>query len=246
MLSNVRIVLVKTFHSGNIGSAARAMKTMGLSDLYLVNPVDFLSSEGFDESLKMAMSADDVVKNAKVVNSLFEAVKDCTLVMASTARSRGYDLPELSPEECAQTLYKVVQQTNESKVAVVFGPERMGLSNDDLKLANYRVTIPTSPTYSSLNLAAAVQTFSYEIFKKFNSLKESDVNSLRTPATTESLENLYNHLETTLKETGFIIKNHPGEVMQKLRTLFIRAKLDDSEVNILRGVLSSVDREIKK
>lgn len=244
MLSNIRVVLVRTFHSGNIGSAARAMKTMGLSDLYLVDPVDFQSNKGMEESLKMAMSADDIVKNINVVDSLYEAVKDCTLVIASTARSRGYDLPELSPEESAKSLCEGAQN---SKVALVFGPERMGLSNEDLQLAKYRATIPTSPDYSSLNLAAAVQTFCYEIYKKHQMPQNNIEGELtRSLPTTESIEQLYVHLEGTLKHTGFIVQNHPGEIMQKLRTLFTRAELDESEVNILRGVLASVDRVCKK
>ena len=240
MLDNIRIVLVKTFHSGNIGSAARAMKTMGLSDLYLVNPIDFETEIGRNEALKMAMSADDVIQNISVVDNLYDAVKDCTVVVASTARSRGYDLPEVTPEKSAQLLYDNAQK---SKVAIVFGPERMGLSNDDLQQCKYRVTIPTSPDYSSLNLAAAVQTLSYEIYKKSIALENnSKPDSIKELPTAESLEKLFSHFETTLKDTGFIIKNHPGEIMQKLRNVFTRAELDDSEVNILRGILSSVDR----
>ncbi len=241
MLSHIRIVLVKTFHSGNIGSTARAMKTMGLSDLCLVNPADFKSRAGQEEALKMAMSADDVVNNVTLVDNLFDAIKDCTVVIASTARSRGYDLPEVTPEESAKLLYTNAQQSK--KVALVFGPERMGLSNEDLQQCKYRVTIPTSPDYSSLNLAAAVQTLSYEIFKQSIDLTtESQLDSTKELPTAESLENLYTHFEATLNDTGFIIKNHPGEIMQKLRNVFTRAELDKSEVNILRGILSSVDR----
>ena len=240
MLSNIRIVLVKTFHSGNIGSAARAMKTMGLSDLCLVNPVDFSCQK--DQSLQMAMSADDVVENAQIVDSLYEAIKDCSIVIASTARSRGYDLPEVNPEECATLLNDGAKH---NKVALVFGPERMGLSNADLQLAKYRVTIPTNPDYSSLNIAAAVQTLSYEIFKGCNALAEHSTNeTTHTLPSIESTERLFDHFEDTLKTTGFIIKNHPGEVMQKIRTLLTRAEMDESELNILRGILSSVDRSI--
>jgi len=212
---------------------------MGLSDLCLVSPKDFETSEGRQEALKMAMSADDVIENARVVDNLYEAVKDCTIVVASTARSRGYDLPELMPEECAQRLNR---GASDGKVALVFGPERMGLSNEDLQLAKYRVTIPTNPDYSSLNLAAAVQTLSYEIFKQTG--HEEEHSDARKLPTAESLEQLYTHMEATLSDTGFIIKNHPGEIMQKLRNVFTRAELDSSEVSILRGVLSSIDRSI--
>ena len=189
------------------------------------------------------MSADDVVENAEVVESLCEAVKDCTAVIASTARTRGYDLPELNPEECAKRLQS---ESENNKVALVFGPERMGLSNEDLQLAKYRVTIPTNPDYSSLNIAAAVQTLSYEIFKQNSGLDDigetRKLQNLPPLPRTESLEQLYTHMEATLKDTGFIIKNHPGEVMQKLRNVFTRAELDETEVSILRGILSSVDR----
>ncbi len=239
MLDNIRVVLVRTFHSGNIGSAARAMKTMGLSNLYLVNPKEYQQ----DQALQMAMSADDIVHNAKHVNCLLKAVADCTVVIASTARSRGYDLPMLNPEQAAQ---KLCTTANIQKVALVFGPERMGLSNEDLQLCNHRVTIPTSPDYSSLNLAAAVQTLSYEIFKQYSQLNlkettESTQSTLEMPSI-ENLEKFYIHLEQTLDDTGFIIQNHPGEVMQRLRTLFNRAQMDQTELNIMRGILASLQR----
>lgn len=232
MLSNIRTVLVRTHHPGNIGSAARAMKTMGLTDLALVNPVEYPS----DESIKMAVSASDIVEKAMLFESLFDAVKDCTVVVASTARSRGYDLPELSPEQMAEIL---CASSKTSKVALVFGPERMGLSNDDLQFARYRVTIPTNPDYSSLNLAAAVQTLSYEIFKQSESGKITNSNLSREFPDIGLMEKYYVHLEETLTDSGFIIKNHPGEIMQKLRRLFSRAQLDKTELNILRGMLSS-------
>jgi tRNA (cytidine32/uridine32-2'-O)-methyltransferase len=239
MLSNIRIVLVKTYHPGNIGSAARAMKTMGLNDLALVNPVDFPS----DEALKMAVSADDLVKNASLHESLFEAVKDCSVIIASTARSRAYDLPELTPEESAVMLCSV---SKKDKVALVFGPERMGLSNEDIQLAKYRVTIPTNPDYSSLNMAAAVQTLSYEVFKQHSQGFTKKAEENRDLPTVELMEQFYTHLEDSLDDSGFIIKNHPGEVMLKLRALFSRAQPDTTELNILRGILASFQRNHKE
>ena len=206
MLDNIRVVLVRTFHSGNIGSAARAMKTMGLSDLYLVNPKDYKQ----EPALQMAMSADDIVLSAKHVNSLLDAVADCTVVIASTARTRGYDLPMLNPEQAAQ---KLCDTANKQKVALVFGPERMGLSNEDLQFCKYRVTIPANPDYSSLNLAAAVQTLSYEIFKQYSKqISKENTDSAQTDLNMPSIENMerfYTHLEQTLNDTGFIFKNHP-------------------------------------
>ena len=250
-------MLVRTFHSGNIGSTARAMKTMGLNKLILVNPKNFPNEETLQQAHQMARTAADVVDNAMVFDNLNEALKDCTLVIASTARPRGFDLPELTPEESALKLCSVVRSSNENKkVALVFGPERMGLSNDDLKLCRYRVTIPTSPDYSSLNLAAAVQTLSYEVFKQYQKsqvIKDNNSDKIGTesePVTkdypsSDEMEQLYEHLEETLTETGFIIKNHPGEVMQKLRTLFTRSQVEKNELNILRGILASVQRSSK-
>jgi len=221
------------------------MKTMGLTNLYLVDPKDFKTKEGKVEALKMSMSADDVVEQATIVDSLYDAVKDCTVVVASTARSRGYDLPVLLPEESA---VKLRDHSEKGKVALVFGPERMGLHNDDLQFAKYRVTIPTSPDYSSLNLAAAVQTLSYEIFKAHLSETSSASDDLNPMPDMESLEQFYQHLESSLTQSGFIFKNHPGKVMLKLRRLFTKAEPDTIELKILRGMLASFqsDKNPKK
>ena len=241
MLENIRIVLVRTFHPGNIGSVARAMKTMGLKQLVLVNPKDYPA----DDANKMARTADDVLENAVVVDSLYEAVKDCSVVIASTARERGYDLPYLNPEESAE---KLLQASTNGKVALVFGPERMGLSNDDLQHCKHRVTIPTHPDYSSLNIAAAVQTLSYEIYK--NSLKSEkqspEIHALAVYPDIESTELFYKHLEGTLNEIEFINKKHPGKVMKKLRQMFDRAEMTEVELNIMRGILAAVGQNQNK
>ncbi len=248
MLSHIRIVLLRTFHAGNIGSAARAMKNMGITNLYLVTPRDFPHSD----AIKMACSAADIVENAVIVDTLYHAVKDCRLVIASSARPRGFDLPEISPEQSAQALY---EGATKAQVALLFGPERMGLSNADLQYAKYRVTIPTSPDYSSLNLAAAVQTLSYEIYKYSlnhqSSIRKPDklgkavnINPLfqRELPSTKEMEQFYQHLEQTLTATGFIMKKHPGNILKKLRRLFNRAQPDVKEMNILRGILASMQR----
>jgi len=241
MLDNIRIVLVRTFHPGNIGSAARAMKTMGLTELALVNPVDFPS----DDALKMAVSAADVVQNATVYSSLFDAVSDCHVVVASTARSRGFDLPVVSPEESAKLLYASAKHSSKP-VALVFGPERMGLSNEDLSLATHRVTIPTNPDYSSLNMAAAVQTLTYEIFKQHSHHNGLDTRTdVRERPSMESIEVFYQQLEAILTETGFIFKNHPGKIMQKFRRLFARAEMDKSELKMVHGAFASLKKAHK-
>ncbi len=237
MLKNIRIVLVRTYHPGNIGSAARAMKTMGLSDLVLVKPLDFPS----DEARKMAASADDVLANARVVDSLYDALKDCRVIIASSARQRHYDLPSLNPEQSAQTL---LTHALTGKVALVFGPERMGLGNDDLQRATHCVSIPTHPDYSSLNLAAAVQTLCYEIYQQSITATPVDNTRQHDLPSLEERERFYQHLEDTLRDTGFIIKNHPGEIMQKFRHLFGRAQPSVEELNILRGALASVQRGV--
>lgn len=240
-LQSIRVVLVRTFHSGNIGSSARAMKTMGLTDLYLVNPKDFQK----DQALQMAMSADDVVENAHHVDSLYDAVSDCSVVIGSTARSRGYDLPFLNPEQAA--MLALDHSSKDHKVALIFGPERMGLGNEDLTLCTHRVTIPTNPDYSSLNISAAVQTICYEVLKNSLSDVEEEKSELLTAfPTTENMEKFYTHLELTLNETGFINKSHPGEIMQKLRTLFSKAQMNEQELNIMRGILSSINRHHSK
>ncbi len=242
-LDNIRIVLVRTFHPGNIGSAARSMKTMGLSDLALVNPKDFPSQE----AEKMAAGACDVLANASTFSSLSNAISDCTAVIASTARPRGYDLPEVAPEEAAEILCSAA---GTSKVALIFGPERMGLHNDDIQYAKYRVTIPANPAYSSLNMAAAVQTLSYEIFKTAQksldvSAKPTSLRANRELPSSREIELFYQHLETVLTEISFL-RPHQGETLQRLRHLYSRAEPDVLELNILRGILSSTQKTIAK
>ncbi len=251
MLENIKIVLVRTFHPGNIGSAARAMKTMGLGDLWLVEPKQFPAKE----ALTMARSAADIVTRATVVESVYEAVQDCRLVMASTVRQRGYDLPSLSPEACAKALLDYAgseartekpdqEHQQGTKVALLFGPERAGLNNADLQFAQYRVSIPTSSAYPSLNMAAAVQILCYEIFK--STLEPMPVATEESPdkrPSIEDLERFYEHLQQALSTSGFIFKKHPGEIMQRLRRLFSRAELTAAEVKILRGILSSFQKK---
>lgn len=240
MLDNVRIVLVNTSHTGNIGSVARAMKTMGLSDLVLVDPVTLPDSH----ASALAAGATDILGNAKVVNTLQEAIADCPLAIAASARSRTLSWPMVDPRECGQ---KVVQEGHEHKVALVFGRENSGLTNEELQQCQFHVHIPANPDYSSLNLAMAVQTLSYEVRMQFLELQQqqfepSDV----TYPNNEQLEGFYQHLEQSLLNTGFIVKQHPGQVMTKLRRLFNRARPESHELNILRGILTSIDKTANK
>ena len=243
-LNNIRIVLVRTFHPGNIGSAARSMKTMGLSDLALVAPKDHPSAE----AIKMAAGASDVLENASIHSSLTDAIKDCTAVIASTARPRGYDLPEVSPSEAAEILFASAKS---APTALIFGPERMGLHNDDIQHAKYRVTIPANPEYSSLNMAAAVQTLSYEIYK--HSLSQSQQvgeapaseRAKKNYPSSHEVELFYEHLESVLKDISFL-RPHQGETLQRLRHMYGRTELDVIELNILRGILSATEKAIAK
>lgn len=254
-LDNIRVILVRTFHPGNIGSVARAMKTMGLTDLCLVAPKNFPS----EEAKKMAMSAADVIDNAMVVKDLTNAIADCQVVIASTARIRGIDLPELSPEQTADKLITYVENNSNANVALVLGPERMGLHNDDIQHATHRVTIPTSPQMQSLNIAAAAQTLCYEIYKCHIHDTNSHETSTKPNAgalihtkprehlsSREDHERFYTHLENTIKITGFIKSGHGGPIMQRLRALFARAEPDKEEMNILRAILASVEKSLKK
>ena len=238
MLDNIRIVLVNTSHTGNIGSTARAMKTMGLSNLYLVDPV----SEPDGQASALAAGAGDVLANATIVSSLQEAVADCGLVVGTSARSRTHSWPMLEPRECG---LKLVDEVAKYPVALVFGRENNGLTNEELQQCHFHVCIPANPEYSSLNLAAAVQTLCYEV--RMAHLGQTRVESeIPEYPLNEDLERFYTHLESTLQGTNFIVKNHPGVVMTKLRRLFNRARPESQELNILRGILSSIDKSIGK
>lgn len=241
MLDAIRIVLVNTSHTGNIGSAARAMKTMGLSTLYLVDPV----SPPDGKSSALAAGAGDVLANATTVSTLEEAISDCGLVVGTSARSRTLSWPMLSARECGS---KLTTEANSHPVALVFGRENNGLSNHELQLCHYHVCIDANPEYSSLNLAAAVQTLCYEIrmsyLAQLKAQHPKDVEHEYPLA--EDLSRFYEHLESSLENTGFIRKNHPGVVMIKLRRMFNRARLESQELNILRGILASIDKKAGK
>ena len=238
MLENIRIVLVNTSHTGNIGSTARAMKTMGLSNLYLVDPV----SEPDGQASALAAGAGDVLANATIVPTLQEAVADCGLVVGTSARSRTHSWPMLEPRECG---LKLVDEVSKYPVALVFGRENNGLTNEELQQCHFHVCIPANPEYSSLNLAAAVQTLCYEVRMAFLQQTRRESEIAEYPLN-EDLERFYVHLQSTLQSTNFIVKNHPGIVMTKLRRLFNRARPESQELNILRGILSSIVKTIGK
>ncbi|MCG9598820.1 tRNA (cytosine(32)/uridine(32)-2'-O)-methyltransferase TrmJ [Vibrio sp. Isolate25] len=241
MLNNVKVVLVGTSHSGNIGSAARAMKVMGLSNLVLVEP----QCEIDDQAIALAAGAADIVQQATIAETLNDAVADCSLVVGSSARSRTLEWPMLEPRECGK---KFVEQGSVAPVALVFGRERTGLTNEELQTCHYHVCIPANPEYSSLNLAMAVQTLSYEVRMAYLDKEQSQYQ----PVTTEEyprhkeLELFFLHLEKVAKLTQFISDDHPGKVMNKLRRLFNRARPEAQELNILRGILTSVEKKMSR
>ena len=246
-LENVRIVLVNTSDCRNIGSAARAMKTMGLSQLVLVDPKEMPNGQ----AQAMAAGATDVLAGAKVVGTLEEAINDCGLVVGTSARSRTLPWPMLEPRGCGE---KLIDEVRNFPVALVFGRESSGLTNEELQLCHFHVQIPANPEYSSLNLAMAVQTLSYEVRTSYLIAREKatqekpvqkKVEEEEYPIVEET-ERLYQHFEDALLATGFIVPSHPGLVMTKLRRLFNRVRPDVKEVKMLRGMLASVERAAKK
>ena len=240
-LDKIRIVLVNTSHTGNIGSVARAMKTMGFSKLYLVDPVNPVDSH----ASALAAGATDVLGNAVVVDTLQEAIADCNTVIGTSARSRTLSWPMVNPVECGEKLLAGTEQ--EGDVALVFGRENSGLTNEELQLCNFHVCIAANPEYSSLNLAMAVQTLCYETRMRYLAKGEQQIEQDDAVyPSSEQMELFYQHLEKTLSDTGFIIKQHPGQVMTKLRRLFNRARPEEQELNILRGILTSIDKSVLK
>lgn len=232
---NVRIVLVNTSHPGNIGSAARAMKTMGLTNLYLVSPKVFPDQK----AVEMASWAVDLLENAVVVNTIEEAIADCHLVIGTSTRSRAIPWPVLTPRACAE---KVLAQPSQANIAILFGCEQTGLTNEDLQRCHYHLQIPTNPNYSSLNLAAAVQVVAYELYVAANQENEPQQWDYEY-VTQAELEGFYAHLEKVLIELDFLNPKAPRQLMTRLRRLFNRAQLDVMEMNILRGVLGAIEKQ---
>ena len=229
MLNNIRVVLSHTSHPGNIGAAARAMKTMGLRHLYLVNPRHFPDPQAD----AMAAGADDLLRDAVVCGSIDEALQGVVFTVAMTARLRDISIEVKSPREAMPLL---LQQAAQQPVALLFGTEMSGLTNEEMGKAQVLVNIPADPDFSSLNLAAAVQVMGYELNLAVQS-HVPEVPEVR-PAPHEQVEGFFAHLEKTLFEIGFFTTQNPARLMQRLRRLFARARLEPEEVNILRGILS--------
>lgn len=241
MLQNIRVVLVNTSHPGNIGGAARAMKNMGLSRLVLVQPKAFPAPE----ASARASGADDLLSAAEVVDSLEQALVGCSLVLGTSARDRSLPWPMLEPRECGAKAVQHAQVGEE--IALVFGREHAGLTNEELQRCHFHVHIPSNPDFSSLNLAAAVQVLAYEVRTAWLLAQDvpaaaEKVDANEELATMDEMERFYDHLQQTLVQIGFLDPEKPRHLMARLRRLYGRSAVNHSEMSILRGILTETQK----
>jgi|TARA_R110000850_G_scaffold31339_4_gene86239 TrmH family RNA methyltransferase len=257
---HIKVVLMRTTHPGNVGAVARAMKNMGLTDLSLVNP-EFNKVLSEDEAVRRSAGAEDVLSSAKTYSSLDEAVSDCHVLIGASARNRKMPWPLMNPRNCAEEVIHLINQSKASnpdtKIAFLFGREASGLSNEELHRCHYHVNIPSNPDFSSLNLAMAVQVICYELRMALlysSENQENNISAILSPkdagwdeplASVNELEGFLVHLEDTLIKTEFHNPEKPRQLMTRLRRLFQRAHMDQMEVNILRGVLTSIQKGFK-
>lgn len=236
IFEQVRIVLLNTTHPGNIGASARAMKTMGLKHLYLVNPYRHPSPE----AEARATHATDILANAKICRNLQEAIGDCVAVFGASSRRRSVALPTFTAREAA---VEIKHNITDKPIAILFGRESDGLSNEEMDACQYLLTIPSNPEYSALNLAAAVQVITYELHVAAVSDQLPDPAHEIIGANAQELSGLWKHLEQTLIDIDFLNPKNPGYVMRRLQRIFLRGGLSSREVKILRGVLTAAQRK---
>lgn len=240
MLDQIRILMVNTTHSGNIGAAARAMKNMGLSQLCLVDPIATID----DEAIARAAGATDVLEQATIVSTLEEGIADCGLVVGTSARSRHIPWPLMTPRQCAAQTRAMVQTG--LPVGLVFGRESRGLTNEELHLCHAHVHIPTNEAYSSLNVAQAIQVMCYEMrlatIEPETPVAVWGVEWDHPPASHGEIDGMIRQFEQTLVDIGFLDPNTPKHLVSRLRRLYQRAMPDKTEINILRGMLTSVQK----
>lgn len=232
-LARVRVVLINTTHPGNIGATARAMKVMGLSSLHLVTPKIFPNAE----ATALASGADDILQKAVVHDSLDSALAGCPLVLGTSARLRSLPMPMFDARRAAR---QALQESGSHDVAILFGRERYGLTNEEMQRCQYLVNIPANPEYSSLNLAQAVQIISYEL--RVAALGVADISLPPLdwePVDDHQMELMFEHLQQTLLDIRFLNPKQPKKLMMRLRRLFKRARPDQNEINILRGILKA-------
>ena len=239
LLNSVKVVLVGTTHPGNIGATARAMKNMGILDLALVEPKEFPS----DVATFRSKAAKDILEKASVHISLEEAISECELVVGTSARGRTVPWPVLNPREAAEEMHK---SSLNGKVAIVFGREDRGLTNEELGLCNFHVHIPSDPEYSSLNLSQAVQILAYEI--RLSYLQDRHVNEEYWDvelANNEQTERLINHMDELMQEVNFYDVENPRKLLVRVRRFFKRSKIDVMEANIFRGLFATIQKKLK-
>lgn len=238
MLDNIRIVLVETFHPGNIGAVARAMKNMGLSQLYLVQPRVFPDPE----ATSRAAGAKDLLESAQVVSCLDEAIADCQLIVGTSARERTFNLPLLDLEAAAALIH---QEAHSGQIAILFGRETMGLNNAEMLACNRHLYIDANPEYPVLNIAQAVQLVCYELFKTYKTPQQTPASDAPYARQSE-MALFYEHLEKVLRQTQFIIPQHEGRVLDKIKRYFNRSRPERTELSILRGILNSVEESLER
>ena len=216
------------------------MKTMGLADLWLLDPLRFPDAE----ATARASGADDLLAKAQVRRRLDDLLDDCRLVVGASARTRSIPCPVLSPRDCALL---VRQESEQGRVAVLFGCEQSGLSNAEIDRCHYLVRIPASPVYASLNLAAAVQVIAYELYVAHVTKESTEIacSTEHVPVSAGELERFYEHLEATLVQLEFLDPANPRHLMRRLRRLYNRARPDANEINILRGILTAAQQADK-
>lgn len=237
MLSNVKIILVETSHPGNIGATARAMKTMGLKHLTLVDPKKFPHVE----ATARAASADDILTNCTVVDSLDEALSDSAIIIGTSARLRRMTVELLDPPNCAQLVRNTPVDT---PVAIIFGREDSGLTNDELNRCHYHIHIPTAPDYTSLNLAAAVQIVCYELrMAQLNKAETIESSAAEPLASDHEIQLFYDRLEKTLIKIDFLDPAVPRKLMPRFKRMYNRIRLEKTELDLLMGMLKNFLRK---
>lgn len=237
ILSNIRIVLCNTSHQGNIGAAARAMKTMGIYNLVLVNPI----ATPDDHAIALSSNASDVVEQAKIATSLTEALENTTLAFALTARKREFQRPLLTPKESMPQIFAACN--SKQQVAIVFGSEKYGLSIEELEKCNRMLTIPGNPEYFSLNLAQAVQIMCYEIYSNYNS-SLAHLKQTVEKATFAATQGLLNHIDETLSRIDFYKNRNIERTKRRLQNIIHKADLERDDIDLLRGILKSIDYKL--
>ena len=245
MYKNIRIVLVETSHPGNIGAAARAMKNMQLEDLVLVKPQEYPSGK----ARARAAGAVDVLESARVVSSLDEALSDCSLVFGASARERRLGISLVDPRQAAE---QIMGHGQNEKIAILFGREKCGLSNEELERCHSHIYIPSNEEYSSLNIAAAVQVICYELHMALRGDQSAPLNTktrvdeAERPASVENMERMYQHMESVLIKLGMIYPDNPMLLMRRIRNLYNRAGMDQREVKMQRGILTAIEKLYKQ